>query len=57
MEFLQANAGNIIVGSIVFIILALAVIRLILNARRGKNPCGCEICAKCAKRATQVSIE
>jgi hypothetical protein len=54
MEFIQANAGNIIVGFIVFAVLALVVVRLILNARRGKNPCGCDICSKCGKRVTRA---
>jgi hypothetical protein len=49
MEFVRANVGNIVVGLIVFAILACAVARLIINARKGKTACGCgcDACSKC----------
>jgi hypothetical protein len=46
MEFLRNNAGNIIVGFIVFAALAFIVVRLISNMRKGKTSCGCG-CSKC----------
>jgi hypothetical protein len=48
MEFIKANAGNIIVGFIVFGVLAFIVIRLIVNLRRGRSSCGCG-CGGCSK--------
>ncbi|MDR0786163.1 MAG: FeoB-associated Cys-rich membrane protein [Treponema sp.] len=41
--------GTIVVGTIVFAVLAAAVIRLALNARKGKTSCGCG-CAGCDKK-------
>jgi hypothetical protein len=49
MRFIQANIGTIIVGTIVFALLALALVRLIRNARKGKAGCGCG-CPGCAAR-------
>jgi high-affinity Fe2+/Pb2+ permease len=43
----MANAGNIIVGGIVFGVLALIIIRLIIKFRRGKSSCNCGGCSKC----------
>jgi hypothetical protein len=53
MEFLRNNAGNIIVGSIVFAVLISLLVRLILNIRKGKNACGCD-CGACPKREGQA---
>jgi hypothetical protein len=50
MEFLRNNAGNIVVGFIVFAVLAAVALRLILNIRRGKTGCGCGSCSKCGER-------
>jgi hypothetical protein len=49
MDFIRNNAGNIVVGFIVFAALAFAVARLIINARKGKTACGCG-CDGCPKR-------
>ncbi|MDR2618581.1 MAG: FeoB-associated Cys-rich membrane protein [Treponema sp.] len=48
MEFITANAGTIIVGFIVFGLLALIIVRMILNHRKGKTCCGCG-CDGCSK--------
>jgi hypothetical protein len=48
MEFIKANAGTILVGALVFAVLAFAAIRLIVKARRGKGcGCGCGGCPGC----------
>ncbi|MDR0376291.1 MAG: FeoB-associated Cys-rich membrane protein [Spirochaetaceae bacterium] len=49
MDFIRANAGTIIVGSIVFGVLALIIVRLIVNLREGRTSCGCG-CEGCSKR-------
>jgi hypothetical protein len=50
MEFLRNNAGNIVVGCIVFAVLIFIVVRLISNARKGKSACGCGCgCGGCTK--------
>ncbi|MDR2499546.1 MAG: FeoB-associated Cys-rich membrane protein [Treponema sp.] len=49
MEALKANMGSLIVGTIAFGILAAALIRLIVNFRRGKTGCSCG-CSKCESR-------
>jgi hypothetical protein len=41
MKFIEENIGNIIVGAVVFITLALVVIRFVKNVRHGKRGCGC----------------
>jgi hypothetical protein len=41
MEFLKNNAGNIVVGFIVFAALISVLVRLILTIRKGKPGCGC----------------
>jgi hypothetical protein len=51
MEFLKNNAGNIVVGFIVFGILVSVLVRLMLNIRKGKSACGC---GACPKRGEQV---
>jgi len=53
MEFIQSNLGNILVGVIVFAALAFVLFRTITNIRSGKSGCGCgcEGCAKAAKKA------
>jgi hypothetical protein len=48
MEFIQNNAGNIVVGCAVFAVLIFAIVRLINNARKGKTACGCG-CGGCSK--------
>jgi hypothetical protein len=47
-DFIKANTGNIIVGFIVFGVLAFTVARLVINFRRGKSSCGCG-CGNCPK--------
>jgi hypothetical protein len=51
-DFIKANAGNIIVGFIVFGVLAFTVARLVINFRRGKSSCGCG-CGNCPKRDSE----
>lgn len=40
LEFLQANLASIIVGAIVFVIIAAVVIKLILDKKNNKSSCG-----------------
>ncbi|MDR0450374.1 MAG: FeoB-associated Cys-rich membrane protein [Treponema sp.] len=54
MEFLKTNAGNIIVGFIVFAILISLTVRLILNIRKGKTGCACG-CGSCPKRGERAA--
>jgi hypothetical protein len=49
MEFIKANAGNIVVGFIVFGALIFITVRLIVKFRRGGTSCGCG-CGGCSKR-------
>jgi hypothetical protein len=49
MEFISNNMGNIVVGFIVFAVLAFTVVRLIINYRKGKTACGCDGCSKCGR--------
>jgi hypothetical protein len=54
MEFLKNNVGNIVVGFIVFAVLASVAVRLIFNIRKGKTGCGCG-CGSCPKCGERVS--
>ncbi|MDR3193158.1 MAG: FeoB-associated Cys-rich membrane protein [Treponema sp.] len=53
MEILTNNAGNIVVGFIVFAVLISVAARLVLNIRRGKTGCGCG-CGSCPKGGERV---
>ncbi|MFP3090669.1 FeoB-associated Cys-rich membrane protein [Treponema sp. TIM-1] len=44
--FISENLSTIIVGAIVLGIIAFALVRTILNLRKGRFPCGCG-CEKC----------
>jgi hypothetical protein len=46
--FISENLSTVVVGTAVLGIIAFALIRTILNYRRGKFPCGCG-CGNCAK--------
>jgi hypothetical protein len=45
--FISENLGTILVGAAVLGLIAFALVRTILNLRKGKSPCGCG-CEKCA---------
>ncbi|MDR0554065.1 MAG: FeoB-associated Cys-rich membrane protein [Treponema sp.] len=47
MEFIQQNIGNIVVGVIVFGVLAFTAARLMINVRKGKGGCNCGNCSRC----------
>jgi hypothetical protein len=47
MEFIRQNTGNIVVGVIVFGVLAFIAARLVINARKGKGGCNCGNCSGC----------
>jgi hypothetical protein len=48
MTFILENLSTIIVGTGVLGIIAFALVRTILNIRKGKPPCGCG-CKGCTK--------
>ncbi|MBQ5471279.1 MAG: FeoB-associated Cys-rich membrane protein [Treponema sp.] len=39
--------GTIVVASILFVIVALIIVRLVQNKKKGKSSCGCK-CSACA---------
>ncbi|MCD8188345.1 MAG: FeoB-associated Cys-rich membrane protein [Ruminococcus sp.] len=41
LDFLKENIGTIIVGLIVFAIVALIVIKMVRDRKQGKSSCGC----------------
>ncbi|MCD7812257.1 MAG: FeoB-associated Cys-rich membrane protein [Ruminococcus sp.] len=41
LDFLKENIGTIIVGLIVFAIVALVVIKMVRDRKQGKSSCGC----------------
>jgi hypothetical protein len=41
MAFISENLSTIIIGAAVLGIVAFALVRIILNLRKGKPPCGC----------------
>jgi hypothetical protein len=45
--FISENLSTIAVGAVVLGIIAFALVRTILNLRKGRSPCGCG-CEKCA---------
>ena len=51
MEFIRANIGDLVVGAVVFAVLALVVVRLAANLRKGKTGCGCGSCQGCENRS------
>jgi hypothetical protein len=50
MDFIRDNLSTIVVGALVFGVLALALFSVIRNFRRGKNACSCG-CPGCGGRA------
>jgi hypothetical protein len=48
MQFIQTNAGNIIVGLVVAAALGFVLFRVIKNIRSPKGGCGCG-CSGCPK--------
>lgn len=51
LEWLSANLGTVIVGTILFVILAAIVIKMVKDKKKGKTSCGCG-CANCAMRGS-----
>ncbi|MDR2808231.1 MAG: hypothetical protein LBB43_04390 [Spirochaetaceae bacterium] len=43
-SFISENLSTIIIGGLVFALLACAFVKTILNIRKGKSSCGCEHC-------------
>jgi hypothetical protein len=56
MEFLKANVGTIVVGFIVFAVLALILARLITNFRKSKTACACG-CGSCSIHECGQSLD
>ena len=54
IDFIQQNLGSIIVGVILLVIIAAAVVKIIRDKRAGKCSCGCEGCAGCSKRKSPI---
>ena len=52
LEFIRENAGSIIVGGILLVMIAAAVVKIIRDKRAGKCNCGCEGCSGCSKKKT-----
>jgi hypothetical protein len=50
MDFIRDNLSTIVVGALVFGVLALVLFKLIRNFRQGKNACSCG-CSGCKDRA------
>ncbi|MDR2798412.1 MAG: FeoB-associated Cys-rich membrane protein [Treponema sp.] len=48
IPFILENLSTIIVGAVVLGIISFALVRTILNYRKGKSPCGCG-CDNCSK--------
>ncbi|MDE6149384.1 MAG: FeoB-associated Cys-rich membrane protein [Ruminococcus sp.] len=46
MSFIIENIGTIIIGLIVFVLIAGIVIKLVKDKRKGKTSCGCG-CSNC----------
>lgn len=46
IEFLKENLSTIIVGTVVFAAVALIVVNMIRDRKKGKSSCGCG-CADC----------
>jgi hypothetical protein len=57
MNFIRENISTIIVAAIVFGTLIAVTVRLIVNIRRGKLPCGCSGCSKCAGLKTEKPMK
>ncbi len=47
LEFLSSNWQTLVVGGILFLMVALVIVKLVRDKRRGKSSCscGCESCA------------
>ena len=41
MAFISENLSTIVIGAAVLGLVAFALVRTILNIRKGKSPCGC----------------
>jgi hypothetical protein len=51
IAFISENLSTIIIGALVLGIITFALIRTILNSRRGRSPCGCG-CENCKTQGT-----
>jgi hypothetical protein len=50
--FISENLSTIIIGAVVLGVLVFALIRTILNFRRGRSPCGCG-CEHCPRNGNR----
>jgi hypothetical protein len=48
--FMLEHLSTIIIGAVVLGVVVFALVRTILNFRRGRSPCGCGNCAGGGKR-------
>ena len=48
LDFLKANLSTIIVGAVVLGTIALIVVRLVVNKKKGITSCGCGSCTSCS---------
>lgn len=46
VEFLTANLGTIVVGAVLLAIVALIIVNMVKDKKKGKNSCGCG-CSNC----------
>lgn len=51
--FVSENLSTIIIGTVVLGLVAFALVRTILNFRKGRSACGCG-CGGCAKAAPRT---
>ncbi len=51
LEFLTANIGTILIGLLVAGIIALIILSMVLDKKKGKSSCGCG-CANCAMKGS-----
>ncbi len=51
LEFLAANIGTILIGLLVAGIIALIILSMVLDKKKGKSSCGCG-CANCAMKGS-----
>ena len=53
LEFLAANIGTILIGLLVAGIIALIILSMVLDKKKGKSSCGCG-CANCAMKGSAI---
>ncbi len=59
MEFLAENYGTIIAGAAVLAVVAIIIVRMVLNKRSGKTSCSgdCAHCGGCVNSAPSKKSE